>query len=639
MDRMTGQEVRDLGYIAWKDSLAWMENMKGKRWETMLQHEKHNFHQLSTQRAVERTTRHMEQEIADSQQYLTLDGYTIGGGAIDVIIKGNSDQFWKWSWGKKQTAMEDIDILGTTVWYVTKGDGVSYDNTIICEDSTGKQLWKKKGITSQVAVIHPYCYYIKVLDYFTAVEVCVCDAYTGKEEKLLYREKNDEKDLILYKTSNRTLYFKSEDPNGSSLYEINGKEIKPLFTHSTFQMPLGKGRDGADCVLTKRLLKDKWIPHGTPITDWILPSEEIVWVNVLLGFVVTIQEGTQTIWHCAPRKRPHVIYSVKVGSIELEGWSQWEHSAHQMGMIKTPFQIPFLITIVNNHVIRLDNRHRIANPITFLPLEIHKYHIKSKDQIQVPYVVIKQKGANPKAQLVYVYGAYGTVTPIDWPYRSWYPLLKRGWAIVFALVRGGGDANAAWADAARRDHRHIAVDDFEAVIRAAQQKYHLGPDKTVIYGRSAGGVPVGAMVSRFPDGQLMGAAFTEVPYVDVLRTSSNPSLPLTKGEYQEFGNPRNNILNFKELLSVSPVNTLPADGAPGVFVMSHVGLLDRQVYAYESFKWIHKLRGEHVNRPNGKYVTFERHEAHQYRPARMPHFRGVDFAILEAWVEGELRLE
>jgi len=639
MDRMTGQEVRDLGYIAWKDPLAWMETMKGKRWENMIQHEKHHFHQLSTQRCVERNTRHMEQEITDAQQYLTLDGYTIGGGAIDITIKGNSDVFWKWSWGKKQTPMEDIDILGTTVWYITKGDNTSYDNTIICEDSAGKQLWRKSGVSTQVAVIHPYCYYIKVLDYFTAVEVCVCDAYTGNEEKLLYREKDDERDLVLYKAANRTLYFKSEDPNGSKLYEIIGKEINPLFINSTFQMPLGKGRDGADCVLTKQSLKEEWIPHGIPITEWNLPSEEVVWINILLGLVVTIQEGKQTIWYCAPKKRPHSIYSVKVGSIELEGWSQWEHAAHQMGMIKAPFQVPFLITIINNRVIRLDNRHRISNPITFLPLEIHKYHTKSKDQVQVPYVVIKQKGSSPKAQLVYVYGAYGSITPIDWPYRSWYPLLKRGWAVVFALVRGGGDANAAWADAARRDRRHVSVDDFEAVIRAAQQKYHLGPDKTVIYGRSAGGIPVGTMVSRFPDGQLMGAAFTEVPYVDVLRTSSNPSLPLTKGEYQEFGNPRNNILNFKELLSVSPVNTLPAEGAPGVFVMSHVGLLDRQVYAYESFKWIHKLRGEHVTKPNGKYVTFERQEAHQYRPKRMPHFRGVDLAILEAWVEGELRLE
>jgi hypothetical protein len=153
---------------------------------------------------------------------------------------------------------------------------------------------------------------------------------------------------------------------------------------------------------------------------------------------------------------------------------------------------------------------------------------------------------------------------------------------------------------------------------------------------------VGAIVSRYPHGQLVGAAFTEVPYVDVLRTSSNPDLPLTVGEYKEFGNPRENILNGKELLSVSPINTLHSEGAPGVFVMSHVGLLDRQVYAYESFKWIQRLRGvasweERDSDPKGKYVTFEKKEAHQYRPQSSSRFRAMDLAILDAWAEKRLR--
>jgi len=639
---MTGQEVRDLGYIAWKDPWAWMETMKGKRWEKMLAREKAHFHELSTQPVVEHLTRQMEDEIENAQQYLTLDGYTIGSGAVDIIVKGNSNVYWKWSWGKKQTAIEDIDILGTTVWYTPSGDTTSYDNRIICEDSSGKQLWTKSGVSSQVAVIHPYCYYVKVLNYFTAVEVCVCDAYTGKDERVLYREKNEEKDLVLYKTANRTLYFKSEDPHESKLYEISGTQIKQLYRDSLFQQPLGKGRDGNDCVLVKSDLKDKWTPHGSSITDWILPLEEILWVNIMLGLVLTIYDGSQTIWYCTSKKKPHAIYKIKVGTIEPEGWSQWEQSAQQMCVVKAPFQIPFLITIMNNRVIPIENRHRIAHPISFVPLEIHTYHTQSKDGTMVPYVSIKEKGVRPKAQFIYVYGAYGSSTPIDWPYRQWYPLLNRGWVVVFALVRGGGDRNAAWANAARREHRHLSVDDFESVIRASQQKYHLGPANTVIYGRSAGGVPVGAMVSRFPGGQLMGAAFTEVPYVDVLRTSSNPSLPLTKGEYKEFGNPRERILNFRELLSVSPINTVPTNGAPGVFVMSHVGLLDKQVYAYESFKWIQHLRGatsEEDSVPKGKYVTFERHEAHQYRPTKIAHFRGVDLAILEAWVEGKLQTE
>jgi oligopeptidase B len=165
----------------------------------------------------------------------------------------------------------------------------------------------------------------------------------------------------------------------------------------------------------------------------------------------------------------------------------------------------------------------------------------------------------------------------------------------------------------------------------------------VLYGRSAGGVPVGAVISRFPDGQLVGAAFTEVPYVDVLRTSSNPELPLTIGEYEEFGNPLSRVQNFRELMLVSPINTLPDDGAPGVFVLTHVGLLDRQVYAYESFKWIQRLRGYRVynennlNQPNGKYITIEKKEAHQYHPTKLPRFRANDFAILDAWVDRKLK--
>jgi oligopeptidase B len=208
---------------------------------------------------------------------------------------------------------------------------------------------------------------------------------------------------------------------------------------------------------------------------------------------------------------------------------------------------------------------------------------------------------------------------------------------VFALVRGGGDVDAAWAEMARRNNRHLSIDDFESVIRNSQQKLKLTPKQTVIYGRSAGGIPVGSIVSRFPNGELVGAAFTEVPYVDILRTSSNPDLPLVIEEFDEFGNPIDNILNFKELLSVSPVNTLSQNGAPGVFVMSHVGLLDEQVFPYESFKWIHNLRGV-SNNANGKYVTFEKNEAHEYRPQKMPRIRATDFAILDSWINGTLQI-
>lgn len=637
---MTGQEIRDLKYVKWRDPMAWMETMKGKRWENLIAREKHHFNTLASQPYVERQTRQMETEIRDAQQYASIHAFKVGCGTIDIILTPVSRFNWKWSWAKKVVPAYDLDVHGDIVWYVTSEEDKHFKNLLICEDTRGKKIWTKTAVSSQIAVKDDLCYYIKVLNYFRTVELCVCNAQTGRNERVIYRERDQERDLVLCKTANRTLYLKSEDPLSSILFRIEGVTLTQLFKNSRHQMPLGESIHGEDCVLTRDSIHTPWKTHGRPINEWSIPKEEIQWVNLQSGHILTIHEGSQTIWFCSPRRKPAVIFKIVVGLIEPNQFSKWEDALVQSFIIKSPFEIPYMIHIVNNKIVRDTTLHKITNPIAFKPLDIHRFHVKSKDGTSVPFITIKEQGIKPKAQFIYVYGAYGSTTPIDWPYQNWYPLIKRGWVIVFALVRGGGDIDDAWADAARRENRHKSIEDFEAVIRGAQYKHKLGADKTVIYGRSAGGVLIGAIVSRFPDGQLVGAAFTEVPYVDVLRTSSNPDLPLTIGEYKEFGNPSEKILNFKELLSVSPINTLPVDGANGVFVMSRVGLLDKQVFAYESFKWIQKLRGspDHDSDPKGKYVTFERNEGHKYSLERFPKFRAIDLAILEAWVTKKLQM-
>jgi hypothetical protein len=642
---MTGNEIRDLGYVRWKDPWAWMEHMKGKRWENLIKREKRFFNELANQSHVEKEARQMEKEIIYAQQYSHLPSFKIGGGTIDIIMSPNSKFLWKWSWKKKGIPAYDIDVIGNIVWYVTQDDENSIEMRLICETSLGKRIWSKAGLSSQVAVIGELCYYIKVVDYFRTVELCVCNSQTGKNEKVLYRESDKSRDLVLIKNANRTLYFKSEDPSTSTLYRIDNSRLIELVKHTHIQMPLGESIYGDDCILVRKSKYDKWDTKGKPISEWIFPDEEPEWVNIQTGHILTIHEGSQSIWYCASHKQPRLLFKVKIGSIQPNIWTQWENSLIQSFIVKCPYETPYMFHIINNNTIIRDERNtKIEHPIRFEPLEVHRFHTQSKDGTSVPYVIIKQKGITPKAQLVYVYGAYGSTTPINWPYHNWFPLLKRRWALVFALVRGGGDIDASWAEMARRDNRHVSVDDFEAVIRASQRKNRLNPEQTVLYGRSAGGLPVGAIVSRFPKGQLAGAAFTEVPYVDVLRTSSNPDLPLTIGEFNEFGNPLERVLNFKELMNVSPVNTLHYEGASGVFVMSRVGLLDKQVFAYESFKWIQKLRGynseeeSNINDPKDKFVTFEINEAHQYRPHKMPRFRAIDLAILNSWVDGKLIL-
>jgi hypothetical protein len=642
---MTAEEIRDLGYLKWRDPWAWMETMKGKRWENHIKREKEHFNELANQPSVQREARQMEKEVKYAQQYTKLPSFKIGAGTIDIIPNGSKFS-WKWSWSKKSKLAHDIDVQGNIVWYVTSDDDQDqyYKNELICESADGKVLWKKKAVSSQIAVVGDLCYFIKVIDYFTTVELCVCNAHTGNEENVLYRERDKKRDLVLIKGANRTLYLSSSSPLYDILYKVKDTKIIQLAKSSMLQMPLGESVYGDDCILVKKTKKDtKWIQLGKPINKWKLPDEEIQWVNLQSGMILTIHEGAQTIWYCS-ENNPKLLFKIKVGTVDPNIWTSWENALVQTFTVKTPSEVPFMINIINNKVYRDERKIPIEHPITFPQLEIHKFHATSKDGTKVPYISLFEKGIKPKAQFVYVYGAYGSTTPVGWPFTNWYPLIKRKWAIVFAFVRGGGDIDSAWAEVARRENRHVVVDDFEAVIKDSQRKLKLGPKETVIFGRSAGGLPVGAIVSRFPDGELVGAAFTEVPYVDVLRTSSNPDLPLTIGEFDEFGNPLERMINFKELLTVSPVNTLPPDGAPGVFVMSRVGLVDKQVFAYESFKWIQKLRGfanpdnSNMSDAKGKYVTFERDEAHHYRSSKFSRFRAIDLAILDTWVEGKLKL-
>lgn len=648
---MTAKEVRELSYLDWKNEWAWMEKMRGKRWEHLLRQEQDLYRRLLTPH-VRSAAATMKQELVDVQQYLYVSGFQAGSGQIDVMMTPESQFYWKRSWHKRYQKAYDLDVHGDHVWYVTETDK-PYINQLICEDQKGHRAWHKTSVTAEIAILPPYAYYIRADEGMKTSGLYLCDALTGRNERLLYKEKNEERYIGLVKGSARTLYLQSEDPSQSQTYRIDGLHIRPIFPKSVFQIPLGATPHG-EVGLIRRRPQEPWIAHGTPLSDWKLPTRdnpdlEIAWANLTTGHVLTIHEGSETLWYCAPHRAPEPLLRLKAGSFFYNAWEAWEQSPQQRFMIRTPTTTPFLLHAFQNRIVRDPATVPDRRPVSFKPLEVHKWHATSADGTSVAYVVIHEKAHPvPKAQLVYVYGAYGASTPVQWPHAYWYPLIKRGWAIVYAYVRGGGDKNEAWVDDARREWRHRSVDDVEAVIRSAQQRLRLRPAQTVLYGRSAGGVPVGAMVARWPKGDMIGAAFTEVPYVDVLRTSTNPDLPLTTGEYKEFGHPLQRLVDFHELLHVSPINSLPAEGAPGVFVFTRVGLEDKQVYPYESFKWIQRLRGyvspdqapSPSNSPSAKqkFIAFERHQEHVYRAKAFPHFRGIDLAVIEAWREGTLPL-
>jgi oligopeptidase B len=136
---------------------------------------------------------------------------------------------------------------------------------------------------------------------------------------------------------------------------------------------------------------------------------------------------------------------------------------------------------------------------------------------------------------------------------------------------------------------------------------------------------------RNPGGELAGHVYTEVPYVDVLQTASNPALPLTEYEYLEFGNPLQSLGDFETMLRLGPVTGLGSQGAPGVSVVCRSAENDSQVFAYESVKWMDALRGGGGKGTGGgaaKLLCISGGQGHFTRGAEKDIQRAEDFLLL-----------
>ena len=182
------------------------------------------------------------------------------------------------------------------------------------------------------------------------------------------------------------------------------------------------------------------------------------------------------------------------------------------------------------------------------------------------------------------YGAYGFPYPTTFSYAR-ISLVDRGVTFAIAHVRGGGELGKRWHDAGRMLNKQSTFDDFIAAAEQLEQDGRTARDRLVIEGASAGGLLIGAVVNQRPD--LFKAALLDVPFVDVLNTMSDASLPLTVGEYEEWGNPAN-ADEYRSIASYSPYDNIRAQPYPALLVKTSYN--DSQVMYWEPAKYVAKLR-------------------------------------------------
>ncbi len=216
-----------------------------------------------------------------------------------------------------------------------------------------------------------------------------------------------------------------------------------------------------------------------------------------------------------------------------------------------------------------------------------RIYATAEDGTQIPISVvyrIDKMDQLPRPLFQYGYGAYGhTVDPSFSSARL--SLLDRGMIYAIAHVRGGGALGRPWYEAGKWLQKRNTFTDFIACTEHLIKIGYTSPDRIAISGGSAGGLLMGAVMNMRPD--LYHVVDASVPFVDLMNTMLDPSIPLTVIEYDEWGNP-NEEAYFKYMLSYSPYDNVEAKSYPHVLISA--GLNDPRVHYWEPAKWCAKLR-------------------------------------------------
>jgi oligopeptidase B len=219
--------------------------------------------------------------------------------------------------------------------------------------------------------------------------------------------------------------------------------------------------------------------------------------------------------------------------------------------------------------------------------ESERLFATADDGVRVPISIVYRKGieldgSNPL--LLYAYGSYGSSMSASFS-ASRLSLLDRGFVYAIAHVRGGQEMGRWWYENGKKFHKRNTFTDFIACGEYLVEAGYTAPDRLYAQGGSAGGLLMGAITNMRPD--LFDGVVARVPFVDVVTTMLDESIPLTTGEFDEWGNPKD-LQYFTYMLSYSPYDNVEAKDYPNLLVTT--GLHDSQVQYFEPAKWVAKLR-------------------------------------------------
>jgi oligopeptidase B len=235
----------------------------------------------------------------------------------------------------------------------------------------------------------------------------------------------------------------------------------------------------------------------------------------------------------------------------------------------------------------LVHRIRVLNGFNPENYCVERHMATAPDGTQIPLTITRRRelqcnGQNPAFMVGY--GSYGFPLPASFS-STLISLLDRGFVCVRAHIRGGGDMGEEWYRQGKLRHKRNTFTDFIACAEYLIEKGFTAPHRLAVQGGSAGGLLMGAIANMRPD--LFRVIIASVPFVDLMNTMLDETLPLTVAEYEEWGNP-NIQEDFEYMLSYSPYDGIKEQAYPHILAIG--GYYDQRVSYWEPAKWVAKLR-------------------------------------------------
>jgi hypothetical protein len=583
MTSLTGdvKELRDLGYVSWTDPLASLEDPTSKLFKKTVRQEEAEFKKQLKAVSVtpwKELYSSLETAYPLSPEYAHSRIPWVYDTVVAIQKRPTSPVYAAWIlYGARvlwhETALTSIsyneDGLLGVVKDIGKGSELLQLEVYELESSRKmKECWKRSPVGPTVGFYKDQLLYLGLdVGGLRSTSVHSAVARTGKKGSQLYQEKDEKIQLeLLTPYRQMDVFIRGYNSLKQWIGIIKDEKLHIQADGVGTLVPLSDSiRLENDCVRvgSKKL---QFPPHEFGM-DGTLGLDGSI-------YITTISYGKTSLWKIekdtfkrigsAPT-HPREIHFLEGPTVQV--------------LMRCPYQA--------DRIVRVEDGKTLVTFPTPLPLRL----VKSGVRKGVPYTVVRSTNSRSlRGLLVEAYGAYGMCSKRAYPIR-WLPWLAAGWAVAVVAPRGGRDHGDAWWEGARGAlNKHHTFEDTAIGIRSAQLCTGVKASNTILYGRSAGGWCAAMTGQTHPE--LIGAIYAEVPYVDILRTTTNEKLPLTTMEYEEFGDPIHHPEHFTALAKITPMVTIPSalEGMDMPFVLARTGLYDNQVATYEVLKWAIRLR-------------------------------------------------